>query len=237
MTLNAAKKPTDTHTQCTQTQLQNFHQIHSDFTMATRGDLQPFCLAAVLPLNVTASAASTLHFHSSSKCKYDKDSRKPESLKSDVQRPHCSAWTMRSSRTFRGVQPLLAEHPNASSERGGRTWRGRMGGRALKVGILSSHLHPQPAVHQIDICRRIRRVSVFFGGSSALTGTGRRFVGPHCHTPPPIVLLIRGRTAHSGTSAKLRPVEAISIPSLRLARCDQAARGVVLLSKLIVGGE
>lgn len=71
------------------------------------------------------------------------------------------------------------------------------------------------------------------GESSALTGTGSRFVGPYCRTPPPIVLLIRGRTAHSGTPAKPRPGEAISIPSPRLARCDQAARGVVLLSKLI----
>lgn len=152
-----------------------------------------------------------------------------------MQRPRCSAWTMRSSGTFGDSSRCWQNIPTPPVSEG--VGRGLGGwGRAPKVGILYSHLHPQPAVHQIDICRRIQRVSVFFGESSALTGTGRRFVGPHCRTPPPIVLLIRGRTAHSGTSAKLRPVEAISIPPLRLARCDQAARGVVLLSKLIGGG-
>lgn len=52
------------------------------------------------------------------------------------------------------------------------------------------------------------------------------FVGPYCRTPPPVVLLIRGRTARAGTPSKLRPMEAISIPLLRVARGDLAARRV-----------
>lgn len=134
--------------------------------MATRGDLQPFRQTAALPLTAPrrASQASTL-------------TPRPSANTKKIQQ---------NNKIHRILQPLLAEHPNASSERGGRP--------VAKLGIVPSHLHPRRGVHQASAMR--------VGESSALTGTGSRFVGSYCRTPPPIVLLIRGRTAHPGTARK-----------------------------------
>lgn len=166
------------------------------------------------------------------KCKYEKTHQ----TVNPTTRMFCSIfrsmWTRRSSRTF-GDSSIPATSQHLQCMRGSAmaraAWRG-LQYLAFCPDASAPSRPPPDRRFQADAC-----VSVFLGERSALTGTGRRFVGPYCHTPPPIVLLIRGRTAHAGTASKLRPVEVISIPLLRLARADQAAHEVVLLSKLIGG--